>query len=114
VPTCWVTIPERGQAGWLHPCLLKLGPLVPTTPGDALLRCMSRRSRLGRVDDWRDCHDGGEWRFDRRGRCLSPHVVAPFPVAARRTGHADLPHPALGQGITLSPTEGRASLATDA
>jgi hypothetical protein len=35
-------------------------------------------------------------------------VMSPFPVAARRTGHVDLPHPALGQDITLSPTEGRA------
>jgi hypothetical protein len=24
-----------------------------------------------------------------------------------QTGHADLPHPALGQDVTLSPTEGR-------
>ena len=33
-------------------------------------------------------------------------VIAPFPVAARRTVRADFPHTALGQDITLSPTEG--------
>jgi len=38
----------------------------------------------------------------------SIHVMASFPVAARRTVCADFPHTALGQGITLSPTEGRA------
>ena len=48
-------------------------------------------------------------------RRLSPYAgasirtLAPFPVAARRTGRAELPHPALGQGLTLSPTEGRES-----
>ena len=35
-------------------------------------------------------------------RCLSGSAVAPFPHPAHRTGHADLPHPALGQDITLS------------
>jgi hypothetical protein len=60
----------------------------------------------GRVDDWR----GG-------GRCLSavaaPFVwrcrnrgtMAPSPVAAHRTGHAG-PHPALGQGLRPSLSEG--------
>src|ERR1700716_2607032 len=28
--------------------------------------------------------------------------MAPFPHPAHRTGHADLPHPALGQELTLS------------
>ena len=40
-------------------------------------------------------------------RCPTSNTMAPFPVAAHRTGHADFPHPALGQGIMLSPTEGR-------
>src|SRR6516225_3271178 len=31
----------------------------------------------------------------------------PFPHPAHRTGHADLPHPALGQDVTPSPTTGR-------
>ena len=62
----------------------------------------------GRVDDWR----GG----DRCGisvaapfgsRCPTSNTMAPFPVAAHRTGHADFPYPALGQDIMLSPTESR-------
>ena len=60
---------------------------------------------IGRVGGWRG---GG-----RRGisvsapfgsRCPTSHAVAPFPVAAHRTGRADFPHPALGQGFTPSPT----------
>ena len=35
-------------------------------------------------------------------RCPTSHAMAPFPVAAHRTGQADLPHPALGQDFTLS------------
>ena len=62
------------------------------------------RSQSGRVDDWR----GG----DRRGiavsapfgsRCPTSRSMAPFPVAAHRTGRADLPHPALGQDACLRP-----------
>src|SRR5215468_3256871 len=41
-------------------------------------------------------------------RCLSGSAVTPFPHPAHRTGHADLPHPALGQDVTPSPTTGRA------
>src|SRR5258706_383116 len=33
-------------------------------------------------------------------RCLSGSTVTPFPHPAHRTGHADLPHPALGQDLT--------------
>ena len=35
-------------------------------------------------------------------RCLTGSTMAPFPHPAHRTGHADLPHPALGQDITPS------------
>jgi hypothetical protein len=35
-------------------------------------------------------------------RCLSGSAVAPFPHPADRTGHADFPHPALGQDLTPS------------
>ena len=41
-------------------------------------------------------------------RCLSGSAMAPFPHPAHRTGHADLPHPALGQNFTPSPTTRRA------
>ena len=37
-------------------------------------------------------------------RCLSGSTVTPFPHPAHRTGHADLPHPALGRDFTHSPT----------
>jgi hypothetical protein len=33
-------------------------------------------------------------------RCLSGSTITPFPHPAHRTGHADLPHPALGQDLT--------------
>src|SRR4029077_12123035 len=33
-------------------------------------------------------------------RCLSSSTMAPFPHPAHRTGHADLPHPALGQDFS--------------
>src|SRR6201984_2464117 len=35
-------------------------------------------------------------------RCLSGSTMTPFSHPAHRTGHADLPHPALGQELTLS------------
>src|SRR6516162_5919083 len=35
-------------------------------------------------------------------RCPSTPAMAPFPHPAHRTGRADLPHPALGQDITLA------------
>src|SRR5215831_1720629 len=35
-------------------------------------------------------------------RCLSGSTVTPFPHPARRTGQANLSHPALGQDFTLS------------
>ncbi len=62
---------------------------------------------VGRVGMWR----GG----DRIGlsvsapfvwRCLTSRAMAPFPHPAHRTGHALLTHPALGQDITPSHTEG--------
>jgi hypothetical protein len=40
-------------------------------------------------------------------RCLSGSTVSPFPHLAHRTGQADLPHPALGQDLTPSPTARR-------
>src|SRR4051812_20645725 len=40
-------------------------------------------------------------------RCLTGSAMAPFPHPAHRTGQADLPHPALGQDVTPSPTTGR-------
>jgi hypothetical protein len=41
-------------------------------------------------------------------RRLSGAAVAPFPRPPHRTGHADLPHPVLGQDLTPSSTARRA------
>ena len=71
---------------------------------DQGLRREDRNGRLGRVEKWR----GGlgepcVWpALSVAGARTSPH--APFPLPARRTGQADCPHPALGQGLRLSPT----------
>jgi transposase len=62
---------------------------------------------LGRVDDWR-----GVRRFPVAvvapfGDDASVRLtLAPFPAAARRTGRADLPHPALIQDLTSSRSTG--------
>src|SRR5450755_4613280 len=65
--------------------------------------------------DWLRRGDGRVemWRGDRRfglsvaapfvWRCPSTRTLTPFPHPAHRTGHADRPHPALGQNITPSP-----------
>ncbi len=45
-------------------------------------------------------------------RCLSGSTLTPFPHSAHRTGHADFPHPALGQDFTPSPTARRAQAGT--
>ena len=39
-------------------------------------------------------------------RCLNSWAITPFPHPPHRTGHADLPHPALGQELTPSHTKG--------
>src|SRR5438270_3233549 len=47
-------------------------------------------------------------------RCLTSSAVALFPHLAHRTGHADFPHPALGQDVPAgrprlaAPTRGQA------
>ena len=62
-----------------------------------------RPAGVGRVGVWR-----GDVRLSMSvsapfvWRCLSGSAVAPFPHPAHRTGHADFPHPALGQDLTPS------------
>src|SRR6266545_2665504 len=78
----------------------------------AVMLCECRRTHRvvdGRVEMWRGCcrlnisvSASFVWR------CLSGSAMAPFPHPAHRTGHADLPHPALGQYFTPSPTARRA------
>jgi hypothetical protein len=71
-------------------------------------------------ETWRSVEDGrvGMWRGGFRPnisvaasfvwRCLSGSTVTPSPHPAHRSGHADFPHPALGQDVTPSPTARRA------
>ena len=79
---------------------------VPDPEGEALAgRGRGKRER-GRVETWR----GGLGSayplpaLSSAGASLAGH--APFPRPAHRTGRADFPHPALGEGFMLSPTEG--------
>src|SRR6202790_1692863 len=75
-------------------------PLLKAKPTS---RLHVRTSQFGRVEMWR-----GGFRLNISvaasfvWRCLSGSAVTPFPHPAHRTGHADLPHPALGQELTLS------------
>jgi hypothetical protein len=63
----------------------------------------------GRVEMWRGgCRLNISVAAPFVWRCLSGSTVAPFPHPAHRSGHADLPHPALGQDLTPSPTARRA------
>src|SRR4051794_15001159 len=73
-----------------------------------LYRAIDRDGRLGRVEDrrggcslpvgcWRRFHPAPAVRAD----------MAPFPVPARQTGRADLPHPAFSQSIRPSLSAGR-------
>ena len=48
------------------------------------------------------CSENSAIPFDVPGQTLSGSAMAPFPHPAHRTGQADLPHPALGQELTLS------------
>src|SRR5262249_30334649 len=65
---------------------------------------------IGRVEMWRD---GSRFGLSVAApfvwRCPSTLTVAPFPHPAHRTGHAERPHPALGQDFTPSHTPGCAS-----
>ena len=65
----------------------------------------ARNDAIGRVEMWRSgCRLNISVSAPFVWRCLSGSAVTPFPHPAHRTGHADLPHPALGQDVTPSPT----------
>src|SRR6266508_2018771 len=69
--------------------------------------------QFGRVEMWRGgCRLNISVSAPFVWRCLTGSTVAPFPHLAHRTGHADLPHPALGQDLTPSPTTRRAQAGT--
>jgi fructosamine-3-kinase len=66
----------------------------------------------GRVEMWRGSSRlGVSVAASFVWRCPSNFTVAPFPHPAHRTGHADLPHPALGQELTPSSTTRRTQAA---
>ena len=66
-----------------------------------------RQAKIGRVGMWRG---GGRLGLSISApfvrRCLSSRAMIPFPHPSHRTGRALLTHPALGQDITPSHTEG--------
>src|SRR2546422_282200 len=56
---------------------------------------------FGRVEMWRGgCRLNISVAASFVWRCLSDSAMAAFPHPAHRTGHADFPHPALGQDLT--------------
>src|SRR5438128_5947642 len=60
-----------------------------------------RTAAFGRVEMWRGgCRLNISVAASVVWRCLSDSTMTPFPHPAHRTGHADLPHPALGQDLT--------------
>jgi hypothetical protein len=77
------------------------------SPDSGRARSMARRGNFGRVGMWRG---GGRIGLYVSApfvwRCLNSRAMTPFPHPAHRTGRALLSHPALGQDITPSHTEG--------
>src|SRR5277367_3373558 len=86
---------RRAKSRFSRPVSLRVFPHNPS------IRDIDSTSRLRRVGVWR-----GGFRLSMSvaapfvWRCLSGAAVAPFPHPPHRTGHADLPHPALGQDLT--------------
>jgi arylamine N-acetyltransferase len=78
-----------------------------------LQRFLGPNHNDGRVEVWRG---GGRKNLSVPApfgwRCLTSSAIAPFPHPAHRTGHADFPHPALGQDFTPLPTARRAQAGT--
>ena len=88
---------------------------------DAQPLCLQQRKLLltggtaasCRVEMWRGgCRPNISVAASFVWRCLSGSTMTPFPHPAHRTGHADFPHPALGQDFTPSPTARRAQAGT--
>jgi hypothetical protein len=72
-------------------------------PIAAARRGASNRPNFGRVEVWRGgCRSNISVAAPFVWRCLTGSAMAPFPHPAHRTGHADFPHPALGQDFTPS------------
>src|SRR5260370_11587761 len=114
----------RGQIGILARAVnvaqARVGSLP--NPSSALARQLSPAadkpppelySAKCRVEVWRGgCRSNISVAAPFVWRCLTGSPMAPFPHPAHRTGHAELPHPALGQDLTPSPTTRRAQAAS--
>jgi hypothetical protein len=88
--------------------LIVVGSRSPIVPGSPLRTLLTRRGPI-KVGVWRGgVRPGIAVPAPFVWRCLSGAAVAPFPHPPHRTGHADLPHPALGQDLTPSSTARRA------
>src|SRR6202171_6625588 len=89
-------------------------PVDASAPTSGRSRSRPRTAEFGRVEVWRG---SGSPNISVSApfvwRCLTGSDLAPFPHPAHRTGHADRPHPALGQDLTPSPTTGRAQAGSD-
>src|SRR5271170_2696555 len=73
----------------------------PVSPSDFF-------NTIGRVGMWRGgCRSNISVAAPFVWRCLTGSTLAPSPHPPHRTGHADPPHPALGQDFTPSPTPRR-------
>src|SRR5437868_14852864 len=94
--------------GRIHDCTR-----IVSRKGRSLSLATRAPSIHGRVGMWRGgCRLNISVTASFVWRCLSGSTLTPFPHSAHRTGQADLPHPALGQNFTPSPTTGRAQAGT--
>ena len=107
-PASKVSVHEPGSKA--ANCLIgRSSDCFPASRSSRLRPATNRRysssAGTGRVGKWRGSSRCGlsvsapfVWR------CPSNLAVTPFPHPSHRTGHADFPHPALGQDLTPSPT----------
>ena len=105
------------HCGALRARTLRAPALGPASYHVIVCHCVPRgcfSSAMGKVEMWRGgCRLNISVAASFVWRCLSGSAMAPFPHPAHRTGHADLPHPALGPDFTPSPTARRAQAGTD-
>ena len=108
----WAALVSDGSVRRLH---LAVGEVSDAFARDGHADAAARPELDGRVEVWRgDCRSNTSVAAPFVWRCLTGSALAPSPHLAHRTGHADLPHPALGQNITPSPTTHRAQAGSDA
>jgi hypothetical protein len=87
----------------VHPVAPNPKRLFPELPAHPTCRGSRPNEAIGRVEVWRGgCRSNISVAAPFVWRCLTGSAMAPFPHPAHRTGHADFPHPALGQDFTPS------------